>query len=494
MSYSVSSFDESALNFALTKAHKWISLDEGTHDKLYNMLLKYIPRHLAEDENQPLQPSSTASYSVEIIPPKSKSSSKFELEGEPSNVETTFGRMIQQIGYGQHKFRDFDGKILHCLHQKIGDPVGTDCGVKILSNLVVFTEYGLENLCLFFTKLLDESEKSMGGVFTCYTWHIRHQYWRKEVSIQARPVQSVVLPEATKTRLIADLEKFLLPTTQSFYNRNGIPYRRSYLFYGLPGTGKTSMVQALAGHFNRNVCYLMPTHPDMTDDSLRAAVTGLPHDSIVVFEDIDSLFSQDRSNKVSKSSLTFSGLLNALDGITNSNGQIFILTTNLREQLDQALIRNGRVDMHIEFTYAVSQQMEQMWNNFYPDNANLALEFSKSLQLQLTENNLQVTASGLQHFFIAMMESTAEEALKQVGTIITEINENNSKEALEALQAATSKKDSCANDSEDDEGPGTREVKTKSCCCEQHALSLHVTVLLTAVAVLALSALHMKNV
>ena len=122
--------------------------------------------------------------------------------------------------------------------------------------------------------------------------------------------------------------------------------RRSYLFYGLPGSGKTSLIQALAGHYDRSVCYVQPTHPDMTDDSLRAAVNNAPANSIIVFEDIDALFGKQREAKIASSPLTFSGLLNSLDGIGHPRGQLFILTTNFRDQLDQALIRNGRVDLH----------------------------------------------------------------------------------------------------------------------------------------------------
>jgi len=98
-----------------------------------------------------------------------------------------------------------------------------------------------------------------------------------------------------------------------------------------------------------------------------------------------------------------------------------------------------------------------------------------------------------------MMECTAAEALKNVGTIITEINENNSKEALAALQAATAKKESNTDDDEVEEVDSRWKRKAKatkkgSSCCEPHGLPVHVTVLLTAVALLALSALHIKNV
>eukprot|EP01040_Poterioochromonas_malhamensis_P009951 gene9951-10813_t len=298
-------------------------------------------------------------------------------------------------------------------------------------------------------KLAETPEK---GKFLCFNWHIRYQYWREEARIDARPIDSVVLPSKTKDRLIQDIERFLLPKTKQFYVRNGIPYRRSYLFYGVPGTGKTSMVQALAGHFHRNVCFLLPTHPEMTDDSLREAIQRIPSNSIVVFEDIDALFDIHRSNKISKSSLTFSGLLNALDGITSTNGQIFILTTNLRDNLDPALIRNGRVDLHFEFNYAVEEQMIKMWNNFYPDTKeDLSKEFITRLMKELNDKNLSITTSALQHFFVNQMESSAEEALLAVPSIVEDILRNSSKSMLESATNAEESKGSAENEEEDND-------------------------------------------
>jgi chaperone BCS1 len=181
------------------------------------------------------------------------------------------------------------------------------------------------------------------------------------------------------------------------------------------------LIQALAGYASRSISFLQPTHPKFTDDSLKEAINHLPQNTIVVFEDIDSLFGTDRSNKVKGSSLTFSGLLNALDGVGSSSGQIFILTTNLREQLDPALIRCGRVDMHVEFSYVVSEQMVTMWDSFYPEAKALGPKFAAGVTALLGENKL--AAAGLQHFFVRNMRSSGEEALANIGWIIEDLAE-----------------------------------------------------------------------
>ena len=46
-------------------------------------------------------------------------------------------------------------------------------------------------------------------------------------------------------------------------------------------------------------------------------------------------------------SVTFSGLLNALDGVRSQEGRILMMTTNHREKRDPALLRPGRADVHV---------------------------------------------------------------------------------------------------------------------------------------------------
>jgi hypothetical protein len=422
MIYECSTVDVSKLAF---DASDYKSISFASSHRYLDLLVGYIASHLVEDFG--------SSYRFDVTRHKTA-----EIENENPLGNKQVGRILIKIGYGQYKFTTLSGDACYAVYQHIGEPVTGDCGgPDFMSNLIIFTT-SLENFASFLSELVALTEKTEDNKFVCYTWLAKHQYWREDVRVNSRPVESVVLPKIGKDRLLGDISKFLSAPTKDFYYRNGIPYRRSYLFHGIPGTGKTSMVCALAGHFQRNVCFLLPTHPDMTDDSLREAISSLPPNSIVVLEDIDSLFTKDRKNKAETNSLTFSGLLNALDGIGSPNGQLFILTTNLRENLDHALIRNGRVDVHIEFTYAIPEQMEQMWKNFYPAATALSSQFAEAVMESLKQHNIEITTSSLQHFFILQMDSSPEEALSNVSTIIDEIHKNSS---LSMLTAATKKQD-----------------------------------------------------
>lgn len=68
--------------------------------------------------------------------------------------------------------------------------------------------------------------------------------WRRTRSRPKRPLSTIVIPSNVKTHLVVDAQEFL--TSEEWYSDRGIPYRRGYLLYGSPGSGKTSFVYSLA--------------------------------------------------------------------------------------------------------------------------------------------------------------------------------------------------------------------------------------------------------
>ncbi|KAF1821292.1 mitochondrial chaperone BCS1 [Dissoconium aciculare CBS 342.82] len=186
-----------------------------------------------------------------------------------------------------------------------------------------------------------------------------------------RPLESVVLAEGLAERVQADMREFL--DARTWYLDRGIPRRRGYLLHGPPGTGKTSFVQALAGAMDCNIAMLSLSQRGLTDDLLNHLLINVPPHTIVLLEDADAAFSNRRQQReadgYSGANVTYSGLLNALDGVASAEERVIFMTTNHIERLDDALIRPGRVDMILHLDHADEWQMGRLWDRFYADPA-----------------------------------------------------------------------------------------------------------------------------
>jgi chaperone BCS1 len=183
-----------------------------------------------------------------------------------------------------------------------------------------------------------------------------------------RPLGSVILDEGVKENVVSDVKDFM--SRQQWYVDRGIPYRRGYLLFGPPGSGKSSFIQALAGELDFSVAMINLSEMGMTDDKLAYLLTKLPKRSLLLLEDADAAFVNRRQRDTdgySGATVTFSGLLNALDGVAAGEERIAFLTTNHIDRLDPALIRPGRVDMMMRIGEASPHQATQMWDRFYGD-------------------------------------------------------------------------------------------------------------------------------
>ena len=80
-----------------------------------------------------------------------------------------------------------------------------------------------------------------------------------------------------------------------------------------------------------------------------------------------SAFSRRRDFVPDYNTLSLSGLLNSLDGVSAPEGRLLFATTNHLERLDTALTRPGRMDIWIEFKYASKWQAELLFKNFFSE-------------------------------------------------------------------------------------------------------------------------------
>jgi ATP-dependent 26S proteasome regulatory subunit len=109
----------------------------------------------------------------------------------------------------------------------------------------------------------------------------------------------------------------------------------------------------LASDLKLDICMMNLTHGNLSDDSLAMYLREAPTNSIIVLEDVDAVFVERNQaaggggGSRSSGGVSFSGLLNAIDGVAAQEGRIFFMTTNHLEKLDPALIRPGRCDVKV---------------------------------------------------------------------------------------------------------------------------------------------------
>lgn len=198
--------------------------------------------------------------------------------------------------------------------------------------------------------------------------------WNSFGSTRVKSIDQIILRGDIRDLLINDLEVFL--SSEAWYAERGIAYKRGYCLHGQPGNGKTSLALALARKLRMDV-YNLSLNALTDDDALYSCFSRLPDGCILLVEDIDKAF--DHRNAKEGIKVTFSALLNVLDGAFSKHGCILIVTTNHIEKLDPALIRPGRTDLKIEIDNPTTSQIEDYLSLFY--NRPVFLEEHKDLSM-----------------------------------------------------------------------------------------------------------------
>jgi hypothetical protein len=254
-----------------------------------------------------------------------------------------------------------------------------------------------------------------------------------------------------KAELLARLEQFKMRGAESIAERLGLPSTLGLLFYGEPGTGKTSAIKAIANYMQMHMI-IVPMSKIRTRNDLERIfydmdLCYLPTDKrIYVFEEIDcngwetivvdrkfqkpedtsraeSVEGWDaledptkrhqrtlelrKKEKEKEDKLTLGALLEILDGLVECPGRMVIMTTNHRGILDPALIRPGRIDMEIEFGRLSREDVaaiyERMWGMQVPAESLTKIPNEKYTQAEVAQM-LYAAAQDPNKFLTALIE------------------------------------------------------------------------------------------
>lgn len=267
-----------------------------------------------------------------------------------------------------------------------------DAGADASENIKVLKDFIIHCGKEYYRTVL--LSKKMSDKLQVYVWD--DNYWDQSHKWAKRSMDSMSLNTEGKA-LLDDVKNFISSKTESLYERLGVPYKRNFLLHGPPGTGKTSMIRSIASEIGYNVSTIH-FDPSLTDIKFMRAVQTIPENSILLLEDIDHIFQERKKNDEHKNAITFSGLLQVLDGFGSQYKLITMITTNFIEVLDKALIRRGRIDKMVEFKYANRDQIHHMYQRFLPEKMEQFTDFYKHIKC------LKITTSILQDYLFTHMD------------------------------------------------------------------------------------------
>ncbi|KAJ7239215.1 BCS1 N terminal-domain-containing protein [Mycena haematopus] len=120
-----------------------------------------------------------------------------------------------------------------------------------------------------------------------------HGSWRWADARHKRPMGSIVLDPGVKEMLLGDARDFL--ASEKWYADRGIPFRRGYLLHGVPGSGKSSLIHAIAGELMLDIYVVSLSSAWISDSVLMGLMGRVPKGAILLLEDLDAAFTRSVS-------------------------------------------------------------------------------------------------------------------------------------------------------------------------------------------------------
>ena len=255
-------------------------------------------------------------------------------------------------------------------------------------SLIQFIDLSKESI----KKKHEENKKSTKDTIRIY--YFRKDFWSLLAKSPKRAIETLYLKEGEKEHLIGLMDEFFHDETRDLYLSFGMPYKQIIMLYGVPGSGKTSTITALASHFDCDI-YTIPITKELTDYGLIDAFSYINEKEdkkrIIVLEDIDCIFDK-RKEGDEHNMITLQALLNCLDGHTCAEGTLLFMTANNPEKMDYAMIRSCRIDYKLKLGYADKYQTKNIYDTFLPKQSDNFHKFYQSI------NHKEFSTAMLQEF------------------------------------------------------------------------------------------------
>jgi hypothetical protein len=214
-----------------------------------------------------------------------------------------------------------------------------------------------------------------------YTYYIEQRDEKAlrvlDATVNVNKTYDNIFLSETNTNIIKKSMKYFNTNCDQILSE-GSPHKLTYLLFGEPGCGKSSLIFAAANENKKNI-YAFNLE-EFNNTKLINVINKISN-AIVVFEDFDAYeFTHNRevvkqkkdlrkmdtdvSDYRDKDTVTLDTLLQILDAYLYLKDCIIFITTNKKELFDPALIRPGRIDYEIEFKLADAHQFDNIFK-FY---------------------------------------------------------------------------------------------------------------------------------
>ena len=250
-------------------------------------------------------------------------------------------------------------------------------------------------------KKYDDNKRCKNAEGKMILWSYSDGFWEDIKRINKRDFDSVILDEDVKSDIKLSVDRYNDKDHKKKLKSFGINHKMNLIFSGLPGTGKSSLMFSIASLLNKDIATIDFNNKELTDHSFIKALNRIPNDCIFVLEDIDALYvDRDKSHD---NTISFSCILNFLDGVYSKEDLVTIITTNHLDRLDKAIIRPMRIDKILKFTHCSKYQYKVIFDKFFGEGKKEIMDkVYKIIKLK------KFTTSMLQNWFIKFLYDVDE--------------------------------------------------------------------------------------
>ena len=234
-----------------------------------------------------------------------------------------------------------------------------------------------------------------------------------------RTLDTLFFSHGEKEKICNHIDKF--NANKEFYESKQLLYKTGIMLFGEPGTGKSSLVKALASTYNRSIVNVNVSNLKYIDlvKLTQAINVDDVRDYIILLEDIDTLFLNREDDKSDKDDqAVINKLLQFLDSNTSPTNVIFIATTNHLERLDQALLREGRFDLKVEIKPLKDKESVEFGTSFTLSE-DVSKDLIKSIHKEFPDREL-INQSLLQSRILSKIENRSVEESERIHGVMEE--------------------------------------------------------------------------